>query len=150
MEYTKFNDENSVFPLGEPGSPDIFTGEAWVKVLMHATASMQYLVAEVKYEAGGRTHWHTHPLEQVLLCTDGAGIYQERGKDPVPLSKGDVYVIPPYVEHWHGAKEDQRFAHVAITNYKDGKNVDWTSPVNKKEYEEANRSGQSRISKKEK
>ena len=138
MEQIKFNSKNAVFPLGEEGSSEIFSGEAWVCVLMKPTESMQYLIAEVKYNAGGRTHWHTHPAEQVLLCTDGVGIYQERGKEPKILKKGDVFVIPPFVEHWHGAKSDNRFSHVAITNYKDGKNVDWTVPVNDEEYIDAN------------
>lgn len=139
MKTIDFNDGNVVFPIGEQGSKEIFVGDAWVCVLMHATERMPYLIAEVKYAAGSRTFWHTHPIEQVLLCTDGEGFYQERGKSAVRLKKGDVFVIPPEVEHWHGATADSRFAHVAITNYKDGKNVVWCNSVNDEEYAEVNR-----------
>lgn len=138
MKQIDFSDGNMVFPLGEQGSEEIFTGKAWVCVLMKPTDSMQYLVAEVKYSASARTFWHTHPAEQVLLCTDGEGYYQERGKEARLLKKGDTVVIPPYVEHWHGAVSDCRFAHVAITNYKDGINVTWMEAVTEDEYDKAN------------
>lgn len=139
MKQKDFKDGNVIFPLGVQGSEDIFTGDAWVCILTEPTENMQYLVAEVKYAAGARTYWHTHPAEQILLCTDGEGLYQERGKAPQLLKKGEVVVIPSDVEHWHGAIAENRFAHVAITNYKDGVNVKWMSAVNNEEYREANK-----------
>lgn len=138
MKQIDFNDGNMVFPMGTEGSAETFTGKAWVCILMQPTESMQYLIAEVKYAASARTLWHTHPAEQILLCTDGEGIYQERGKKAQMLKKGDVVVIPPYVEHWHGATAESRFAHVAITNYKDGINVTWMNPVSEEEFGDAN------------
>jgi len=37
-------------------------------------------IAMATYEAGAKLDWHSHPSGQVLLISEGAGYYQERGK----------------------------------------------------------------------
>lgn len=49
-----------------------------------------------------------------MLCTDGKGWYQEWDKPARELNPGDVVVIPPEVKHWHGAKKDSWFTHLAL------------------------------------
>ncbi len=125
---------NDIFDKGQPAPSEWFTGPVNLNVLMQPTETMQYSIGDVKFEPGSRTLWHTHPVEQVLLVTDGNGYYQERDKPAVKLTKGDVFVIPADVEHWHGAAPDSPFTHIAITNYKEGSNVTWLSPVTEDEY----------------
>ena len=124
-----------IFPQGNPASPDRFTGTVWVHSLVKPDQiEGLYSVGQVTFEPGGKTNWHTHPAGQILLVTEGQGWYQERGKAPVPLKKGDIYVIPKDVEHWHGATKDSKFVHIAISNMVNGNNVTWMSPVTADEY----------------
>jgi 4-carboxymuconolactone decarboxylase len=95
-----------------------------------------YSVGNVTFEAGARTHWHTHPIGQTLLVTEGSGWYQERGKPTEPLVRGSVVAIPKDVEHWHGAAKDSLMVHIAISNMADGSNVTWLAPVSDEEYED--------------
>jgi quercetin dioxygenase-like cupin family protein/alkylhydroperoxidase/carboxymuconolactone decarboxylase family protein YurZ len=124
-----------IFLKGNPTSPDQFTGTVWVQSLVKpAEIEGLYSVGQVTFEPGGKTNWHTHPAGQILIVTDGEGWYQERGKAPVSLKKGDIYVIPKDVEHWHGATKDSKFVHIAISNMVNGNNVAWMSPVTEIEY----------------
>ena len=49
-----------------------------------------------------------------MICTAGEGWYQEKGKEPQSLVAGTVITIPANVKHWHGAKKDKWFSHIAI------------------------------------
>lgn len=49
-----------------------------------------------------------------MLCTAGEGWYQEAGKPAVSLTPGSVVMIPAEVKHWHGAKKDSWFSHIAV------------------------------------
>lgn len=130
----------AVFGKGNKGSEANFAGDVQVQPLvMPGEIENLYGVAQVTFFPGGRTHWHTHPAGQVLLCIEGEGYYQERGKAAQKLTAGSVVNIPTDVEHWHGAAPDSRFVHVAISNMKDGSNATWTTPVTDAEYEEATR-----------
>ena len=75
-------------------------------------------LANVTFEPGCRNNWHIHHAKtgggQILICTAGSGWYQEEGKAPVSLEPGCVIVIPPEVKHWHGAKADSWFSHIAF------------------------------------
>lgn len=124
-----------IFPQGNPASPEQFTGKVWIQSLVKPQEiEGLYSVGQVTFEPEGKTNWHTHPAGQVLLITEGKGWYQERGKAPVSLKKGDIYVIPKDVEHWHGATNKSKFVHIAISNMVNGNNVTWMSPVTDEEY----------------
>lgn len=125
----------SVFPLGERGSSDWFTGEVYVQGLV-APNEIEglYSVGQVTFQPKGKTNWHTHPIGQVLLVTEGNGWYQERGKPAQSLIPGSVVVIPKDIEHWHGATKDSKMVHIAISNMKDNSPVTWLSPVTDEEY----------------
>ena len=51
---------------------------------------------------------------QILIVVDGEGWYQEEGKEPRSLKVGDVVTIPANIKHWHGAKANTWFSHLAI------------------------------------
>jgi len=139
METTN-NQNESIFPLGNPGPAEWFSGEVHVQTLI-TPEQMEglYTVGQVTFSPDGRTFWHTHPIGQVLLVTEGKGWYQERGKPAQVLTKGTTIAIPKGVEHWHGASADSKMVHIAISNITGGSSVTWTTPVTDEEYAEVNR-----------
>lgn len=124
-----------IFPLGPKASSERFVGTAYVNELVPKSDSTAYAIGDVVFEPGARNNWHTHQVRQIMLVTDGQGWYQERGKAAVPLKKGDVYIIPAGVEHWHGATKDSRFVHIVITDYQGDDCVIWGAPVTDEEYD---------------
>ncbi|WGE36418.1 cupin domain-containing protein [Actinobacillus genomosp. 1] len=124
----------TLFPKGEPRSPEFFTGNTFLTEVLEADHNNEFSIGSVTFEKGARTNWHTHPKGQVLIVTSGKGWYQERGKPAQAIQIGDVINIPENIEHWHGASADSDLVHLAITNYKDGKKVTWLSPVTDEEY----------------
>jgi quercetin dioxygenase-like cupin family protein len=88
------------------------------------------------YEAGAKLDWHSHPGGQVLLITEGAGYYQERGKPARVVRMGDVIQCAPGVEHWHGATPNSGFAYLAVTPTQKGKTI-WLELVSDKDYNSA-------------
>lgn len=83
-------------------------------------------------------NWHIHHAKsgggQLLICTAGEGWYQEEGKEPVSLTPGKVIVIPAEVKHWHGAKKDSWFSHIAIEMPGEECSNEWCEPVTDEEY----------------
>jgi quercetin dioxygenase-like cupin family protein/alkylhydroperoxidase/carboxymuconolactone decarboxylase family protein YurZ len=122
-----------IFPKGEKTPQANFSGTAWVSRLLQMDATGTYSIGNVIFEPGARTNWHTHPAGQTLLVLEGTGWYQEKGKPARSITKGDVVVIPPDIEHWHGAAKDSSLTHLAITNRKDG-GVKWLHPVSDAAY----------------
>lgn len=95
-------------------------------------------IANVTFEAGCRNNWHIHHARkgggQILLCVAGEGWYQEEGKEALSLKAGSVVVIPPNVKHWHGAKKDKPFSHIAIEVPGKNASTEWCEPVMDEEY----------------
>ena len=95
-------------------------------------------VANVTFEPGCRNNWHIHHAKkgggQVLLCTEGEGWYQEEGKEAQSLKHGVVVQIPANVKHWHGAKKDSWFSHIAIEVPGKDTSNEWCEPVSDEEY----------------
>ncbi len=93
----------------------------------------------VTFEPGCRNNYHIHHAKkgggQVLICTAGSGWYQEEGEDAVSLEEGSVVVIPANVKHWHGAKKDSWFSHIAIEVPGEETSTEWCEPVSDEEYE---------------
>ena len=75
-------------------------------------------IYNVTFEPACRNNWHIHRAKkgggQILICVAGEGWYQEEGKETRSLAVGDVVEIPPNVKHWHGAKKDSWFSHLAV------------------------------------
>ncbi|WP_316803716.1 cupin domain-containing protein [Pedobacter nototheniae] len=125
---------NEIFPKGEPTSKDWFTGNAFLTLLVGQDKNNDFSAGSVTFEPEARTNWHTHPKGQVLLIIEGKGFYQEKGKTAQSIKKGDVINIPENTEHWHGATATTKMVHIAITNFKDEKQVNWLEPVSDVEY----------------
>ena len=135
---TTFDKEN-VFGLGNANSAyaQYFIGNSYLKPLVDPEKSNLFL-ANVTFEPGCRNNWHIHRAEkgggQVLVCVEGEGWYQEEGKPAQSLKPGDVVVIPPDVKHWHGAKADCWFSHIAIEVPGEATGSEWCEPVSDEEY----------------
>ena len=128
----------SLYPKGQKLPNDWFTGNAFITPLVAKDKNNEFSIGSVTFEIGARTNWHTHPKGQVLLVTEGSGLYQEKGKPAQIIKKGDVINIPENVEHWHGASAKTSMTHTAITNFKEEEQVTWLQPVTDLEFNEAN------------
>ena len=127
---------DAIFPKGELSTTKNHTGNIWLKELNVGDSTFDSSIAVATYDAGAKLDWHIHPGGQVLLITDGIGYYQERGKPPQVVHKGDVIKCPPGVEHWHGASPKSSFAYIAVTPTQKGKTI-WLEPVTDKDYNSA-------------
>lgn len=127
------------FPKGT-GVEANFTGKAWLAMLA-GNKDYDTAVYNVTFAPGCRNNWHKHGVGQLLLCTVGAGYYQERGKAAQRLAPGDVVEIPADTEHWHGAAPDSEFVHIGITPKAGENNTDWLGPVTDAEYGAATSAG---------
>ena len=114
-----------------------FTGRSYLKPLTEHGACPVFL-ANVTFEPGCRNNWHIHHAAkgggQLLICTAGEGWYQEEGKSAVSLTPGTVITIPPEVKHWHGAKADTWFSHIAVEVPGENTSNEWCEPVTDEEY----------------
>lgn len=126
-----------MFGLGAPNDAykQYFVGRSYLNPLTDAgTVQM----ANVTFEPGCRNNWHIHHAKsgggQILLCTAGEGWYQEENKPPVSLTAGTVITIPAEVKHWHGAKKDSYFSHIAVEVPGEGASNEWCEPVDDEAY----------------
>lgn len=116
------------------GATANFVGKVQVAAPFSAPAPARAGGATVTFQPGARTAWHSHPLGQTLIVTDGTGWAQREGEPVVEMRKGDVVVIPPGARHWHGASPTNGMTHVAIAEALDGKVVDWFEQVSDADY----------------
>ena len=139
-EFAKVN----TYGLGQPNTvyAKFFIGESFLNPLTVPGETAVFL-ATVTFAPACRNNWHIHHAKsgggQILICTAGEGWYMEEGKEAVSLTPGKVITIPPEVKHWHGAKKDSWFAHIAVEVPGEGTGNEWCEPVSDEEY---NRLGQ--------
>ena len=117
-----------------PGAPDRFTGSVRVQSLFDAKEPARSSGGQVTFQSGARSAWHTHPLGQILIVTDGVGWVQQWGGPVQVIRKGDVVWIPAGVKHWHGATPTATMTHLAFQEQLDGKVVDWLEKVTDDQY----------------
>lgn len=117
--------------------PEHFTGKARVVPLFAPNAPARASAAYVTFAPGARTDWHTHPLGQTLVVTEGKGLIQFWDGPIQHFERGDVVSIPPGQKHWHGATATESMTHLAIQEQLDGKSVDWLEKVSDAQYRNA-------------
>ncbi|WP_320709760.1 (R)-mandelonitrile lyase [Enterobacter asburiae] len=111
-----------------------FTGSVRIDAPFQASEPASVGGATVTFEPGARTAWHTHPLGQTLIVTQGRGWLQEWGKAAEILNQGDIAWIPPGVKHWHGASAQTAMTHIAIAESVNGSPVAWLEKVTDEQY----------------
>ena len=133
-------DKENVFGLGEANDAfaKYFIGQYYLNPLVDPEDSNVFL-ANVTFEPGCRNNWHIHKATngggQILVCTAGFGWYQEEGKKPQSLKPGDVVNIKPGIKHWHGAKKDSWFSHIAIEVPGEDTSNEWLEEVSDEDYD---------------
>lgn len=134
---TEFDRQN-VFGRGaeNTGYAQYFSGASFLNPLTNPKETV--FLANVTFEPGCRNNWHIHHASQgggqLLVCTAGEGWYQEEGKAAVSLKPGMVITIPANVKHWHGAKKDSWFSHIAVEVPGTDCRNEWCEPVSDEEY----------------
>lgn len=142
MKYSNEADFNAANKFGKGNAntafAQYFIGNSFLNPLTEPQKANLFL-ANVTFEPGCRNNWHIHHARngggQILICTAGEGWYQEEGKEAVSLSEGTVIAIPPEVKHWHGAKKDSWFSHIAIEVPGENTSNEWCEPVSNEEYD---------------
>ena len=128
------------FGLGQPNDAyaQYFIGQSYLNPLTDSD-KVALGAFNVTFEPGCRNNWHIHHAKtgggQVLICVDGEGWYQEDGQPARSLKAGDVVSIPANVKHWHGAKKDSWFSHIAIEVPGEEASTEWCEAVSDEEYE---------------
>jgi len=125
---------------GERVSAENFTGVARVERLFQSAQATPVSGGLVSFEAGARTHWHTHPMGQTLIVTAGSGRVQQWGGPCLELRAGDIVQIPPDTKHWHGAAPTTAMSHIALAQSVEGKTVEWLEAVDDAQYDPASAS----------
>ncbi|RVA02055.1 cupin domain-containing protein [Mesorhizobium sp. M7A.F.Ca.US.001.02.1.1] len=120
-------------PSGK-GPADWFTGTVRIDPLFNPFDAARVQGAQVTFEPGARTAWHTHPLGQTLIVASGRGRVQREGGPVEEIRPGDVVWFAPGEKHWHGASPKTAMSHIALQEVKDGKVVDWMEHVTDAQY----------------
>ena len=121
-----------IFPLGDKNEAfdQYFIGQSYNASLAKGSVP----VNNISFEPGCRNNWHIHHGsegggDQVLMCTAGSGWYQADGQDPISMDPGTVIHVPAGTKHWHGAKADSWFSHLAFITPGPGASNEWLEPV---------------------
>lgn len=127
-----------IFGLGEENKAyeKYFVGKSYLKLLSDPKDPIA--ISNVTFEPGCRNNWHKHNAKkgggQVLICVDGYGYYQEEGKEAINLKPSDIVEIKPGVKHWHGARKDSWFSHLAFEIPGEETSNEWLEQVSDEEY----------------
>lgn len=138
MNKEEFEQVN-IFGTGAPNDAfaKYFIGQSYLNPLTEPGTCSVFL-ANVTFEPGCRNNWHIHRASegggQILACIAGEGWYQEEGKEAVSLTPGTVITIPANVKHWHGAKADSWFSHIAVEVPGKEASAEWCEKVDDEAY----------------
>ena len=123
---------DQIFHTGQPNEAlgQYFIGQSYLAPLTDGSVP----VNNVTFEPGCRNNWHIHHGQdgggdQILLCTAGSGWYQAEGQEPVSMVPGTAIRIPAGLKHWHGAKADSWFSHLAFVTPGGDVSNEWLEPV---------------------
>ena len=141
LKYSNKDDfeKANIFGMGNPNDAfaQYFIGNSYLNPLNEFGESPVF-VANVTFEPGCRNNWHIHKASkgggQILICTAGEGWYQEEGEKAESLVPGTVITIPANVKHWHGAKADSWFSHIAVEVPGENTSNEWLEEVNDEHY----------------
>lgn len=128
-----------LFGQGDPNDAyaAYFVGRSYLNPLTGPDDPLH--ISNVTFEPGCRNNWHIHHASsgggQTLICVDGEGWYQEWGKSARALKPGDVVEIPANVKHWHGARENGWFSHLAFEIPGEDTSTEWLEPVDADDYQ---------------
>ncbi|WP_026926179.1 cupin domain-containing protein [Granulicoccus phenolivorans] len=129
-------DIDPIFPRGDKNDAYAanFIGQSYLNML----TTEGVVIGNVTFEPACRNNWHIHHASsgggQILLCTAGSGWHQIEGQEPDDMVPGTVIQVPAGVKHWHGAKADSWFTHIAIEVPGIDAHNEWLEPVTDEVY----------------
>jgi len=123
--------DQSIFTLGEKAKNVNHTGDVWLRELNAADKDINSQISLAVFAPNAKLNWHTHSAGQILLITDGAGYYQEKGKTAQLVKKDDVVKCLPGVEHWHGSTPTTGVTYLAVSPKS---STTWLQPVDEQTY----------------
>jgi quercetin dioxygenase-like cupin family protein len=89
----------------------------------------------VHFAPGARTAWHTHPVGQTILVTEGIGFVQREGGPVEEVRPGDRVYTEPGENHWHGATAKRFHTQIAYQEADDsGNHTTWGRHLTDEEY----------------
>lgn len=92
---------------------EIFEGEVHLRSHVGEEDAELFRVAEVSFRAGGRTTWHVHGADQLLIVTAGSGLVATDTEE-LAIGPGDIVFIPEGERHWHGAAPGADLTHLSV------------------------------------
>lgn len=116
------------------GSAAYFSGDVRVDPLFDPAEPGRVSAAQVTFEPGARSAWHTHPLGQHLVVVSGLGWTQCWGGPKKEIKPGDVVFCNCGQKHWHGATDTTAMSHIAVQEWLDGSAVHWMEHVSEADY----------------
>jgi len=116
------------------GPAQWFTGKVQITGQFQRSDPSRVSGAIVHFEPGARTAWHTHPLGQTLIVTEGMGWTQIEGGEIAEFQAGDQLWCPADKKHWHGATPTTAMTHIAIQEMQNGSPVNWLEQVTDAQY----------------
>ena len=105
--------------------PANFVMPAQFQRLVAGTDDAPVRLYRVAFAEGARTHWHRHDAPQLLFGLSGTCLVENRDGTAHLLEVGDVVIINPGDEHWHGAAPGTTGEHLAINT---GNETTWLGP----------------------
>lgn len=111
-----------------------YIGEAWLNAIISNDAELGYNITKATFKSNSTLDWHKHSSPQVLIIVDGEAYYQERGKKPLILKKGDVIKCEKNIEHWHSSTKYSDVTYLAL--YGGGQPTSWTEVLTQEYYDE--------------
>lgn len=102
--------------LSRPRPPrtdyEIFDGSVYMQQYFESGSEILD-VAEVTFGPDGRTRWHSHDGDQLLIVTGGHGIIANETAS-FEVRAGDVVLVPAGERHWHGPQPGAEFSHISV------------------------------------
>lgn len=126
-DISSFKDEGTKAPNTH------YIGEAWLNRLLSADEDLNYNITKAMFKANSTLDWHKHSSPQVIIVVEGEGYYQERGKDPVRIKRGDVIKCNKEIEHWHSSSKERDVTYLAI--YGGTQPTSWTEILSQEYYD---------------
>lgn len=119
------------------GAAANFTGTVSVENIYQPSTPSRTYAAYVTFAPGARTNWHSHPLGQTLIVTQGVAWTEDEFGNTHEGRIGDVIYCPTNITHRYGASPDTTMTHVAVAERLEGVGTKWGKPVTDEQYEKA-------------
>lgn len=113
----------------EKGPSERYAGQVWIDPLFGPSGPSRNHGQKVTFAPGARTAWHSHPLGQALIVTEGCGWVQSAGGSIEEVRAGDVVWFSPGEKHWHGATATSAMSHITVQECLNGSPVVWLEHV---------------------